>query len=132
MNDMSNLFVSYIPCSGSKKVRIGDGSLSSLARKGTIQISKNLQLKYVLHVLKLTCKLFSVSQFTNDQNCIAISSSTHCVFQHLASGKRIGSARFEDGLYDFEEGSCLKGKFRLQIKLPLFVKRMKLCCGTVD
>ena len=40
MTSHSNLFSSYNPCSGRQKVKIVDGSLSSIARKGSIPISK--------------------------------------------------------------------------------------------
>ena len=44
MTSHSNLFSSYTPCSGRQKVKIADGSLSSVAGKGSIPISKNISL----------------------------------------------------------------------------------------
>lgn len=38
MTNSSNLFNSYIPCSGNEKVRIADGTFSSIAGKGLIKI----------------------------------------------------------------------------------------------
>ena len=45
-----DLFHSYVPCSSNTTVKIADGSSSSVARVGTIKISKDLNLKIVLHV----------------------------------------------------------------------------------
>lgn len=54
MTGCHELFVEYIHCSGSIKIRAVDGSLLSVAGKGTIMLS-NMTLKSVLHVINLTC-----------------------------------------------------------------------------
>ncbi|KAI3465995.1 hypothetical protein Pfo_022658 [Paulownia fortunei] len=103
MSGSAKFFYSYIPCSGHKKVKIADGSLSSVVGKGSVQISKKLFLNSVLHVPNLSCNLVSISKLTRDLNCSAKFSSTHCVFQDLCTGKKIGSAREVDGLFLLEE-----------------------------
>ncbi|KAH9657194.1 retrovirus-related pol polyprotein from transposon RE1 [Citrus sinensis] len=110
MTSHSKLFSSYIPCSGSQKIKIADGSLSSVAGKGSIPISTNLVLTYVLHVPNLSCNLLFISKITKDLHCIAKFSPSYLEFQDMCSGKKIGSAREVDGLYYFEEDVSLCGE----------------------
>lgn len=56
------------PCSGHLKVRIADGSLSPIAGKGFIVLSKDITLNSVLHVPKLSCCLLFVSKIPKDSN----------------------------------------------------------------
>ncbi|RVX14577.1 hypothetical protein CK203_012112 [Vitis vinifera] len=49
MTNSSNMFESYSPCPGNKKVRIADGNFSPNARKGLIKISEEIDLKSVRH-----------------------------------------------------------------------------------
>ena len=105
MTSHSNLFSSYTPCSGRQKVKIADGSLSSVAGKGSIPISKNISLQSVLHVPNLSCNLISISKLTKDLNCIAKFFPTRCEFQDSCTGKTIGCANEVDGLYYFENKS---------------------------
>jgi hypothetical protein len=103
MTGFSSLFKTYSPCPGNQKVRIADGSFSSIAGEGKITLSKNIDLKNVLHVPKLSCNLLSVSKICKDSNCNVKFFNTHCIFQDQISGKMIGSAKMMDGLYYFEE-----------------------------
>ena len=57
MTDCHQLFSTYIPCAGNLKVKIADGSLASIAGKGSIKISDHITLESVLHVPKLACNL---------------------------------------------------------------------------
>ncbi|KAL5857492.1 hypothetical protein ACOSQ3_004950 [Xanthoceras sorbifolium] len=103
MTSTSSLFHSYTPCAGNKKVKIADGSLSSIAGKGSIKISNKIELKSVIHVPNLSCNLLSVSKLSQDSNCLIIFYPTKCEFQDMAMGKMIGSAEMKDGLYYFED-----------------------------
>ena len=103
MTNSSNMFESYSPCPGNKKVRIANGNFSPIAGKGLIKISEGIDLKSVLHVPKLTCNLLSVSKLSRDSNCCVIFYESHCIFQDQSSGKTIGSARIINGLYYFED-----------------------------
>ena len=103
MTNSSNLFDSYIPCSGDKKVRIADGNFSPIVGKGLIRLSERIDLKSVLHVPNLTCNLLSVSKLSRDSNCCVIFHESYCLFQDQSSGKTIGSARMINGLYYFED-----------------------------
>ncbi|RVW64704.1 Retrovirus-related Pol polyprotein from transposon RE1 [Vitis vinifera] len=97
MTNSSNMFESYSPCPGNKKVRIADGNFSPIAGKGLIKTSEGIDLKYVLHVPKLTCNLLSISKLSRDSNCCVIFYESHCIFQDQSSGKTIGSARIING-----------------------------------
>ena len=103
MTSISSLFDSYYPCPGNKKVRVADGSLSSIAGKGSIKISGTIELKNVLHVPKLSCNLLSVSKLTKDSNCCAVFFDSHCEFQDRDLGTMIGSASLREGLYYFDD-----------------------------
>ncbi|KAL5849958.1 hypothetical protein ACOSQ4_007971 [Xanthoceras sorbifolium] len=80
MTSASSLFKTYSPCPGNQKVRIADENLSSIAGKGSIQISNNIVLNSVLHVPNLSCNLLSVSKLSQDSNCSIIFSPIHCEF----------------------------------------------------
>lgn len=70
MTSCHELFNTYSPCFGSFKIRIIDGSLSWVARKGIIKL-QNLTLNSILHVPKLTGDLVSINKLTKDLNCAA-------------------------------------------------------------
>ena len=110
MTSFSNLFSSYSPCSGSEKIRIADGSFSTIAGKGVIKFSENITLKYVLHIPKLACNLLSVSKLSKDANCRVTFFESHCDFQDQSSGRMIGNARMIEGLYYFDELSSSNKK----------------------
>ena len=103
MTSISQLFQSYYPSPGNKKVRIADGSFSSIARTGSVKIFEKIELKLVFHVPKFTCNLLSVSKLSRDSNCRVIFFDSHCEFQDQLSGRMIGSARMIDGLYYFDD-----------------------------
>ena len=95
----SNLFHTFSPCSGNYMVWIADGSTSKGAGMGTIIVTKDLILKFVLLIPKLTYNLLSISKLTKDLRCITHFSSTHCDSQDLESGRMIGNAKECAGLY---------------------------------
>jgi len=103
MTNYSKLFSTYSPCACHKKVKIADGTFSTIASVGSIPVSKTLTLHNVLNVLNLSCNLLSISKLTQDLNCLAIFYSSTCKFQELSSGRMIGSSKEVDGLYLFED-----------------------------
>ena len=105
MTSNYHIFSTYSPCAGNIKVKIADGSLSTVARKGTITLSDSLILENVLHVPNLSCNLLSISQLTKDSNSSAKFFPYHCIFQDLSSGKMIGGAKECEGLYYFDEAN---------------------------
>ena len=80
MTSLSNLFDSYISCSGSEKIRIEDDSFSPIAGKGLIKISESIDFQSVLHVSKLACNLLSVSKLSKDSNCHIIFFDSYYLF----------------------------------------------------
>jgi hypothetical protein len=61
MTGASNLFASYIPCSGKDKVRVADGSMVPITGHGSIWCTKTLSLSPFLHVPDFPINLLSVS-----------------------------------------------------------------------
>lgn len=80
MTNCSHLFNSYFPSSGFEKVRIADGSYSSIAGKGNIKISEQITLQFVLHVPKFACNLLSVHKLSKDTNRSVLFRPSTCVF----------------------------------------------------
>lgn len=99
MTGLSNLFSSYITCSGRQQVKIADGSLTSVSGKGSIPVTPSMSLSSVLHVPNLSTNLLSVSSLTKHLNCSVTFFPDHCVFQDLVTKKMIGSGRERAGLY---------------------------------
>ena len=89
MTNLSKLFQTYVPCPGNQKIRIADGSFSSIAGKGSVPISEKITLQSVLHVPKLACNLLSVSKLSKDSNCCVTLFYSHCEFQDRRTGKMI-------------------------------------------
>jgi len=102
------MFLSYSPCASNHKIKIADGSLLSIAGKGSVILSHLLTLKNVLHVPKLSCNLISITKLTNDIKCQANFFHSHCIFKDLNSGKMIGNAKESGGLYYLDNGPDFK------------------------
>lgn len=64
MTSNSSLFYSYMPCHENVRVKIADGTFSSIVGKGSIRLSKNLVLHSVLYVPSLSSNLVSISKLT--------------------------------------------------------------------
>lgn len=95
----SSLFSSYSICYGKDKVRIADGSYSSIAGKRNISVTLSLPLTSVLHVPKFTLNLLSVSHLTKSLNYSISFFPSHCVFQDLSLRKVISRGHEDNGLY---------------------------------
>ncbi|KAI5427181.1 hypothetical protein KIW84_032559 [Lathyrus oleraceus] len=106
MTGESTLFSSYSLCAGNQKIKIADGSFSAIAGKGSVVLSPMLTLKNVLHVPNLSCNLMFVSKLAQDINCQTNFFRSHCIFQDLNSGKMIGNAKENGGLYYLDIGSA--------------------------
>ena len=59
-----NVFHEYIPYHDNFSVRIADGTLSRVLGRGSVIISKDIILYFVLYVPKLDCNLLSISRLT--------------------------------------------------------------------
>ena len=99
----SHQFLSYTPCSSTRKITIADGSLTTVARQGDVLINSNLVLKNVLYVPKHFTNLVSIQKLTTDANCHVIFYPSVCEFQAQDPRRMIGRARKKDGLYYLED-----------------------------
>lgn len=79
-----------------KKIRIIDGSFSSIASKRIIKLTDTISLQSVLHVPNLACNILYVSKLCKDSNFRVTFFEFHYLFQHQDLGKKIGSARMLD------------------------------------
>src|SRR4030066_1746381 len=94
----SQHFLKYNSSSGIPYITVADGSHTSIAGVGDIEL-QSFKLKDVLHVPGLSNNLLSVHKITKDNNCAVIFSDSHCAFQDLATGKTIEIAKEHGGLY---------------------------------
>ena len=88
---------SYSPRACNKRVKLADGSLSALARMGTIKLDSLITLHIVLRVPNLSCNLLSISKFTSNHQCRVNFYSYYCEFQKLTIRRLIGSAKEKMG-----------------------------------
>ena len=126
MAGQSQLFHSYLPSLGLNKVRIANGSFSPIAGKGKIALTPTLTLSSVMHVPKLSCNLFSVSKFTQTNNCVAKFFPSYYEFQDLGSGKTIGNAREIKGLYYFDDGAIREEQVQVAKKVSSVLDEIRL------
>jgi transposase InsO family protein len=105
MTGASHLFSSYKSCSGKDKVRVANGSTSSIIGRGSIWCTKTLSLSPVLHVPNFPVNLLSVSSITKSLNCIGWFDPTCCAFQEIGTGRLLGTGTVRDGLYYLDQGS---------------------------
>lgn len=103
-------FSSYKTCARNQKVKITNGSLLAIVRKGFIVLSSFLTLHNIFPTLNFSCNLLFASQLICDQNFQFNLSSSQCKIQDLNSRKTIDSARQSGEFYFFEDGSNFKGQ----------------------
>lgn len=82
-------------------VGLPDGKDAFATREGSVILDGGLRLDNVLFVPQLTCNLISVTQLTNDSNCIVQFSNALCVIQDRTTRMLIGAGEQTDGLYFF-------------------------------
>ena len=90
MTSIKQEFVSLNLSRVHPSVKIADGTHSPILGNGVVQTIPSLTLTDVLYVQKFHVSLLSVSQFTKHNNCNITFFPSHCVFQDLSTGKRIG------------------------------------------
>ncbi|RDX61250.1 hypothetical protein CR513_60538, partial [Mucuna pruriens] len=78
---------------------VDNGDHVPIARSGNVQLHSSLSLHNVLHVLKLVNKLISIHRLIQDWNCAVTFFRSHCVIQELTTGRTIGIAKKQGGLY---------------------------------
>ena len=113
MTPHSSSFSSYTTLSGKPYITVANGSTTPINGRGNIHLQPSFPLKNVLHVPKLSNNLLSIQKITQDLNCAVVFFPSHCVFQDLATGKTIGIAKEQGGLYYLQHEESKKGA-RLQ------------------
>ncbi|XP_071939839.1 uncharacterized protein [Coffea arabica] len=105
MTHISNKFKTYNPCPSNRKIVVADGTTTTVAGIGDVQVTPNLILKNVLHVPRLSTNLVSVKKLAKDLAGSVIFDESCCDFQDRGSGKRIGLAKEHDRLYYLDTSS---------------------------
>ncbi|KAG5534863.1 hypothetical protein RHGRI_022851 [Rhododendron griersonianum] len=83
-------------------VSTADGTLSSVIGKGSITLTKNLNLDSVLVVPSLNYNLLSVAQITCALQCIVIFWPNLCVFKDIQTRRTIGYGTRRGKLYHLD------------------------------
>jgi len=99
MTPHSSYFSSYTVLSGNHHITNVNGSTTLVTGRGNIHLQPSFPLKNEFHVPKLSNNLLSIQKVTQDLNCAVVFFYSHCVFQDLATGKTIGIAKEQGGLY---------------------------------
>ena len=99
MTHNPNQFKTYLPCLSNRKIVVADGTTTTVAGIGDVQVTSNLVLKNVLHIPQLSTNLFSIQKLTQDLSCHVIFDASFCEFQDRGSGRKIGLAKKHNGLY---------------------------------
>lgn len=80
MTGDETILYEYNQCRENCAVRIVDETLSKIEGTSPSRISKDMNLKFVLHVPNLGCNLLSISKLTHDLNRVAKFSPNFNVF----------------------------------------------------
>ena len=84
-------------------INIADGIWSPVLGNRVVQVTPSLTLTDVLYVLKFLVSLLSISQFTKQNNCRITFFPSHCIYQDLSTGRRIGSRYERWGMYYLDD-----------------------------
>nr|KYP74001.1 Retrovirus-related Pol polyprotein from transposon TNT 1-94 [Cajanus cajan] len=114
MTPFRMIFKSYIQRNREQLITVANGQGVPICGSGNIILESSIVLKDVLHVPQLANNLISVQKLTKDLNCSVTFFSTHCVFQDLATGKTILTAKEQSGLYLLESDDQNKTKIMSQ------------------
>ncbi|WVZ23541.1 hypothetical protein V8G54_002085 [Vigna mungo] len=96
-----------VPC----PIGLPNGAYTTATKEGTVYLGGRLKLTNVLFVPKLSCNLISVSQLSDESNCIIQFTNKLCVLQDRTSRMLIGAGKRKDGLY------YLYGVQKIQIQM---------------
>ena len=93
-------------------------------KEGTVKLDGGFELKNVLYVPKLKCNLISVSQLTDEAQCVIIFANKLCLMQDLTSRMLIGVGERKDGLYIYRGVSGKACHTNANNQLELWHKRL--------
>ena len=69
MTHNPNQFKTYLPCPSNRKIVVANGTTTTVAGIGDVQVTSNLVLKNVLHVPQLSTNLVLIQKLTQDLSC---------------------------------------------------------------
>ncbi|KAA0025959.1 reverse transcriptase [Cucumis melo var. makuwa] len=103
-----------------EKIKIVDGSLAPIARKGQISLFNGLPLHNMLHVPRISYNLLSISKITRELNCKATFLPDSVSFQDLSSRRMIVTARHNTGLYLLDDDASFSSISRTSLLSSYF------------
>ena len=108
-------------------VKVANGISIPVLGAGSISLTPCLSLSSVLHVPNLSHNLLSIGKLTNQLNCLAIFSPTHCWFQDIQTKALIGHGRERGGLYYLDlPPDCEKTSYSCQVEAKQFEASEKI------
>ncbi|TQD71560.1 hypothetical protein C1H46_042906, partial [Malus baccata] len=108
-------------------VKVANGISTPVLGAGSISLTPGLSLSSVLHVPNLSHNLLSIGKLTNQLNCLAIFSPTHCWFQDIRTKALIGHGRERGGLYYLDlPPDCEKTSYSCQVEAKQFEASEKI------
>ena len=109
MIDIKIHFTSLSSLSPVPSVVVTDNSSCPILNEGVVHAFSSLSLDHVLHVLKFSISLLSISQISKSHNCSVIFFPTYCAFQDLQTRMRIGLGFKRGGLYYLDNDASFCG-----------------------
>ena len=109
---MSNLSIhsEYV---GPDNLAVGNGKKLAISHVGSsshISHGHRVHLQNILHVPSISQNLLFVSQFTKDNNCHFVFTSSGFYVKEKKTGKILFQGRITNGLYPLQLSSCLHNK----------------------
>ncbi|RDY12087.1 hypothetical protein CR513_03164, partial [Mucuna pruriens] len=92
-------FISYLKVPKRQLITIANGDHVLIAGSDNVQLHSSLSLHNVLHVPKLSNNLISINRLIQDWKFAMTFFRSHCVIQELTTGRTIGVAKEQGGLY---------------------------------
>ena len=134
--EMRQIFDTYSSCPNNLTLWIADGSLLKVVGIGSIVLSNDLTLNYVLLVPNLDYNILSISKLTKERMCVINFFSIYCEFQDLDSGKVIDYAEECSRLYIFKDRHYPQEQPQTTLVVVLFlfhiiITIVQSCCDTI-
>jgi hypothetical protein len=106
-----------------------NGVVYPVTRAGTVHISPSISLTNTILVPSLSNKLLSVSQVTEDLNCVALMYLKFCLFQDILIEKTIERGTKREGLYYMDDFNPIRVNI---VSRSLLTKENQIWLGIID